>query len=187
MPGLGPTYNEEEITLVPLCFLRIFFSPLIFARPDTDHRAHILWRLELAFEIFMIFLLTSMVGKDAHPVAQYYKKIAVVTGKEFGILEEGRPRLSWAEFLKERSRNRRKIWDCGRVPWSRRNPSDFCERTPNLVGKYPDLAGWHSRRARLRLGRNLEWRKATKSRAFKWKNLRPKCRLRLRFFFLFFL
>ena len=55
MPVLGPTYNEVEITLVPLCFLRIFFSPLTFARPDTDHRAHILWRLELAFEIFHDF------------------------------------------------------------------------------------------------------------------------------------
>lgn len=73
------------------------------------------WRLKF----FMLFSLSSMVGKDAHPVVRYSKS-GVVTGKKSGRrkpfdfrrknpnLDGGIPGFSagfsWVTFLKERDR-----------------------------------------------------------------------------------
>lgn len=51
----------------------------------------------------MIFRLRGWLGKTQIQLRGIPKKIksAAVTGKVFGILVEGRPRLSLAEFLKK--------------------------------------------------------------------------------------
>lgn len=64
-----------------------------------------------------------------HPAARHSEKSAAVTGKEFGI-SGGE---SWAEFMKERSRDWEEIRDCGKVPWSRRNPSNFRGKDTDFV------------------------------------------------------